>query len=152
MALNLKSKRFCEFYAVSFNAAQSALDAGYAEKSARTQGQRILKRPEAQEYIAKLQAQAAEQFNINKDDIVKKLRENYKNAKEAGHFTACNQALQLEAKIGGLMTDTVHLTGIEITSDSDLIEKWSKGDAKKATLLREMIGAPDTFDTPETRH
>ncbi len=29
MALNLKSKRFCEFYAVSFNASQSALDAGY---------------------------------------------------------------------------------------------------------------------------
>lgn len=152
MALNLKSKLFCEFYAVSFNASQSALDAGYAEKSARTQGQRILKRPEAQEYIAKLQALAAEQFNINKDEIVKKLRENYKNAKEAGQFTACNQALQLEAKIGGLMTDRVHLTGLEITSDDDLIQKMAKGDAKLAATLHELIGPPDTFDTPETRH
>ncbi len=152
MALNLKSKRFCEIYAVSFNAKQSALDAGYAEKSARTQGQRILKRPEAKEYIAKLQAQAAERFNINKDDIVEKLRENYKNAKEAGHFTACNQALQLEAKIGGLMTDRVHVTGLETITDDDLIKIVAKGDAKVAAALRESLGRPETFDTPETRH
>ncbi len=152
MALNLKSKRFCEFYAVSFNAAQSASDAGYAEKSARTQGQRILKRPEAQEYIAKLRAQAAEEFNINKDDIVEKLRENYKNAKEAGHFTACNQALQLEAKIGGLMTDRVHVTGLETITDDDLIKIVAKGDAKVAAALRESLGPPETFDIPETRH
>ena len=152
MALNLKSKRFCELYAVSFNAKGAALNAGYAEKSARTQGQRILKRPEAKEYIAKLQAQAAERFNINKDDIVEKLRENYKNAKEAGHFTACNQALQLEAKIGGLMTDRVQFTGLETASTDELIEKIAKGDPKVAAALKEYMGAPETFDTPETRH
>ena len=152
MALTPKRNRFCEFYVGCFNAKEAAIEAGYSKTSARVTGVRILKDPEVQGFIAKLQAGVAERNKINQDDIVRKLRENYTNAKEAGQFTACNQALQLEAKIGGLMTDRVHLTGLEAKSDDDLIEQVAKGDVKLMAALRELLGAPETFDTPESRH
>ena len=73
-------------------------------------------------------------------------------AKGAGQYNACNRALELEAKIGGLLKDRVHLTGLQETSDDDLIENLAKGDANKAATLRELLGAGDGFDAPGSLH
>ena len=49
--LNEKQKAFCEYYASSFNATESAKKAGYSEKTAYSQGQRMLKNVEVKSYI-----------------------------------------------------------------------------------------------------
>ena len=54
MALKDKRERFCHEYIVDFNAAQAAIRAGYAKKSAAAEGGRLLKVPEVQGKIREL--------------------------------------------------------------------------------------------------
>ncbi len=126
----------------------AVIAAGYSEKGATVTAAKLMKRPEVQEHIAKLEAEAKERNNINQDEIIGRLRENYASAKEAKQYNACNRAVELEAKMGGLLKEQVHLTGLGVISDEDLIEKMAQGDTKKAAALREILGPSDTFDTP----
>ena len=50
---------FCLAYAGSGNATQSAIEAGYSEKTAYSAGQRLLKNVEVQNYLTELQEQNA---------------------------------------------------------------------------------------------
>lgn len=49
--LTLRQKRFADEYLVDTNATQAAIRAGYSEKTAYSQGQRLLKNVELQTYI-----------------------------------------------------------------------------------------------------
>ena len=51
--------QFCLAYAGSGNATQSAIEAGYSEKTAYSAGQRLLKNVEVQNYLKELQEQSA---------------------------------------------------------------------------------------------
>lgn len=48
-----KQKRFCDEYIISGNATDAAIKAGYSQKTAYSQGQRILKNVEVKMYIDK---------------------------------------------------------------------------------------------------
>ena len=52
--LNEKQKAFCEYYASSFNATESAIKAGYSKKTGYSIGQRLLKNVEVKSYIEEL--------------------------------------------------------------------------------------------------
>ncbi len=52
--MNLKQQNFAEYYVQSGNATTSALQAGYSQKTAYSQGQRLLKNVEVAEYIRQL--------------------------------------------------------------------------------------------------
>lgn len=49
--MNKRQKRFADEYLVDCNATQAAIRAGYSEKTAYSQGQRMLKNVEVQSYI-----------------------------------------------------------------------------------------------------
>ena len=51
--MNDKQRRFADEYLIDLNATQAALHAGYAEKTAYSQGQRLLKNVEISAYIQK---------------------------------------------------------------------------------------------------
>jgi len=51
--MNDKQKHFADEYIISRNATQSAIKAGYSEKTAYSIGQRLLKNVEISEYIKK---------------------------------------------------------------------------------------------------
>lgn len=51
MAMTAKQQRFCDEYLIDLNATQAAIRAGYSEKTAYSQGQRLLKNVEAKSYI-----------------------------------------------------------------------------------------------------
>lgn len=55
--MNKKNKKFCEYYAEYLNATEAAKKAGYSDKTAYSQGNRLLKNAECQNYIRELQAQ-----------------------------------------------------------------------------------------------
>lgn len=56
--LSLKQQKFCEYYVELGNATEAAKRAGYSEKTAYSQGQRMLKNVETQKYINELIANA----------------------------------------------------------------------------------------------
>ena len=66
-----KMKKFCLEYASSGNATQSAIKAGYAEKTAYSQGQRLLKNVEVKSYLQEL----AEQMESDKIANAKEMQE-----------------------------------------------------------------------------
>ena len=71
--LSVKHKRFCEEYLVDLNATQAAIRAGYKEKTARSQGQRLLTNVDIQKYIAELQKKQSERTGITADTVGKHL-------------------------------------------------------------------------------
>lgn len=51
MAMTNRQKKFCDEYLIDLNATQAAIRAGYKEKTAYSQGQRMLKNVEIKTYI-----------------------------------------------------------------------------------------------------
>lgn len=51
--LSVKQQKFADLYIETGNATQSAIDAGYAKKSARSVGSENLTKPDIKEYIDK---------------------------------------------------------------------------------------------------
>ena len=73
MALTEKQKRFVQEYLVDLNATQAAIRAEYSERTAYSQGQRLLKKVEIQNEIQKAQEKRSERTEITQDDVVKEL-------------------------------------------------------------------------------
>lgn len=71
MALNDKQKQFAKEYIIDLNATQAAIRAGYAEKTAYSQGQRLLKHVEVQKVIQKLKDKRSERTEITADRVLK---------------------------------------------------------------------------------
>ena len=57
--MNERQRRFAESYAACGNAAQAAREAGYSERTARSQGQRLLTDADILAYVHQLQEQSA---------------------------------------------------------------------------------------------
>lgn len=51
VALTAKQQRFCDEYLIDLNATQAAIRTGYSEKTAYSQGQRMLKNVEVRAYL-----------------------------------------------------------------------------------------------------
>ena len=71
--MNQKQKAFATEYVIDYNATQAAIRAGYSEKTAYSQGARLLKDVEVQEEIKKLEAAASERTAITKDMVLREL-------------------------------------------------------------------------------
>lgn len=71
-----KQRRFVEFYCgeCKFNATQSAIKAGYSEKTARQVGSENLSKPDIQEYISEFMNQATEEAEVTTEWVVKRLK------------------------------------------------------------------------------
>lgn len=73
MALNDKQKLFCDEYIIDLNATQAAIRAGYSEKTAYSQGQRLLKDVEIQRYIQERKADRMERIEVTQDFVLREL-------------------------------------------------------------------------------
>lgn len=101
MKLTDKQQRFCEEYLVDLNATQAAIRAGYKQKTAYSQGQRLLKNVEIQQHMAELMNKRSERTGINADFVVEEL---YKVAKADVELKGSDKlkALELLGKHLGL--------------------------------------------------
>ncbi len=66
--LNLKQKRFAEYYVILGNRTQAAIKAGYSVKSASSQGSELLNNPTVRAYVGKL-------INIQDSEIMASVEE-----------------------------------------------------------------------------
>ncbi len=72
--LTRKQRAFCEEYVKNFNGAQSAVRAGFAEKSANRAATRLLSLDHVQSYLGELLEEAAERNGVQVDEIVQELK------------------------------------------------------------------------------
>lgn len=73
MALNDKQERFCQEYIIDLNATQAATRAGYSDKTAYSQGQRLLKNVEVASRVKELQSGRAEKLNLDAEWVLQRL-------------------------------------------------------------------------------
>ena len=69
-----KQEKFCQEYIIDLNATQAAIRSGYSEKTARSQGQRLLTNVDIQERIAELQKEWKESIELRKEDVINEVR------------------------------------------------------------------------------
>lgn len=73
MALNEKQKRFADEYIIDLNATQAAIRAGYSQKTARSQGQRLLTKVDIQAYMADKMEQHAKPTIAKQEEVLETL-------------------------------------------------------------------------------
>lgn len=73
MALTPKQALFVKEYLVDLNATQAAIRAGYSQKTAYSQGQRLLKNVEVQAAITDAQSKRAERVEVDADWVLRRL-------------------------------------------------------------------------------
>jgi phage terminase small subunit len=107
--MNAKQEAFAIEYLKDRNATQAAIRVGYSEKTAYSQGCRLLKKAEVQEFINSKQEEARANATITVDDIVEQLKEIASNvlAKDADKI----RALELIGKHLGMFTERVEMKG-----------------------------------------
>lgn len=71
--LSPKESIFCKEYVVDYNTIRAAMAAGYAESTAKKQASTILRRPEVQKEIKRLEATRIESLNVQTKHVVDKL-------------------------------------------------------------------------------
>lgn len=70
MALNARQQAFVAEYCVDLNATQAAIRAGYSERTAYSQGQRLLKHVEVAAAIREAQEKREERTQVSQDQVV----------------------------------------------------------------------------------
>lgn len=71
--LTPKQQRFVEEYLVDLNATQAAIRAGYKERTAYSQGQRLLKNVEIQNAIQQAREKRTERTEVTQDMVIRQL-------------------------------------------------------------------------------
>lgn len=68
--LTTKQLIFCKEYLIDYNATRSATVAGYSEKTADSQGSRMLKNVKIKAYLDEMTTQRAERLDVTADKIL----------------------------------------------------------------------------------
>lgn len=73
MVFTPKKKLFAELYTIDWNATQAAKDAGYSEKTATSQGQRLLMDVDVQAAVAKAMQDRLKRIHMTSDGVLRHL-------------------------------------------------------------------------------
>ena len=111
MSLNSKQARFVQEYIVDLNATQAAKRAGYSEKTAYSQGERLLKHVEIHKAIQEAKDARSERTGITQDEVIQGLK---KEATLEGDGSSHSARVAAWAHLGkhlGIFTDNLNLGG-----------------------------------------
>jgi phage terminase small subunit len=112
VALNDKRAAFVREYLIDLNATQAAKRAGYSDKTAYSQGQRLLKDAEIQRAVEAGKAERAERASLSAEMVIDGLRS---IAQGEASDSARVRAYELLGKHLGMFTDkTEHSGGVAI--------------------------------------
>jgi len=103
--LNEKQEKFCQKYALSGNASDSAKSSGYSSSSAKGTGFKLLQLPKILARIEEIQGELTTSY-----DVVQEVEEQYKYAKAHGHTNSALKALDILSKIRGNKSETKSLS------------------------------------------
>ena len=119
--LTPKQAKFVECYlANGMNGTKACIEAGYSEKTARTQGAENITKPNIQEAIKKAQAKTSEKLVITRESLLKDIQvaKDMALTEEQPQFQAYLKAIEMQAKILGLNEpDKIDIQGqLRVTS------------------------------------
>ena len=144
--LTPKQQRFVEEYLIDLNATQSAIRAGYSEKTANEQGSRLLANVSISEAIAEAQNKRTERTEITQDYVLTNIQKVIERCMQVQQVDNCLtqtedgelaqafmfkeqgalKGLELLGKHLGMFKDKVEHSGkLEIQSLSDLMDELS---------------------------
>lgn len=133
--LTLKQKLFIKEYLIDLNATQAAIRAGYSEKTAYSQGQRMLKKVEVKEAIDKSLTKRSDKLDLSAEYVLGSLKavaERCMQAEpildregnETGEYrfdsSGANRSLELLGKYMKLFTDKVENENVNMSYEEYL--------------------------------
>ena len=83
-----KHERFVEEYLIDLNVTQAAIRAGYGEKTAKSQGQRLLTNVDIAAAVTRPQGDRIERTNITQDYVLESIFSAMERCKQADSFNA----------------------------------------------------------------
>lgn len=154
-ALNPKQARFVAEYLIDLNATQAAIRSGYSEKTAYSQGQRLLKNAEAAKAIEKAMAKRSARTEITADRVLAELAKiGFSDIRKAVKWGSrlverpldqVEDGLEDQAHGGALKrrkgddeTDAFYVTSIELT-DSDLLDEETAAAVAEVAQTKEGV-------------
>lgn len=167
--LNAKQEMFCKEYLIDLNATQAAIRAGYSERTAYSQGQRLLKNVEVLARVKELKEKRADELELDAYWVLKRLKDisdrsmqdipvmeydhNEQCLVETGEYefdsTGANKATELIGKHIGMFDPKLRrqldMTDVQIAkvkAETEFIEertKLIKGTTKDTGLLDALI-------------
>lgn len=120
--LNARQKKFAEYYAQSGNAAKSAKMAGYSEKFAAQNADKLLKNTNISEYIKELSDKLKDERILSAKDrqlILSEIARNKNHIEETGDVI---KAIDLLNKMTGEYLNKVEVNG-SLNTQSDKLDK-----------------------------
>lgn len=111
--LTPRQERFCQSFVYCLNAAKAARHAGYAPRTAKRQGYRLLNDPRIARRIQTIQWTLAEDHGRDTDCLVGKLEMVYRRAMEDRRYHAAAYAVSLQQRIGNPGATAANLWGRE---------------------------------------
>ncbi len=118
LELNVRQKRFVDKYVETGNAAEAARHAGYSEKTARSQGQRLLTHVDIYQYIKKHQQIETNESIISLERCLEKLTEIINDEKSTRKEVM--QAMDMRLKTLGAYTSNVNANVQTISINVDI--------------------------------
>ena len=95
MVLNDRQKRFADEYIIDLNATQAAIRAGYADRSAYSQGQRLLKNVEVQAYIEERMESHKKETIAKQEEILETLTAILRGEEKGATLRGAGKGLQV---------------------------------------------------------
>lgn len=102
-SLKRRQEMFCQHYLLDPNGARAARAAGYADSTARRQATRLLARDDVHHRLSEMRRELARRYCLDADVLMAKLEAVYQRALEAGQCYAASRAVELQARLAGLM-------------------------------------------------
>ena len=106
-----KQERFVAEYLVDLNATQAAIRAGYSDKTASSQGERLLRNVEIAKAVKVAQIRLAIRAERSAAEVLKDIQEVTIDARAAGDVRSALKGLELEGRHLGMFTDKVQHSG-----------------------------------------
>ena len=113
MSLTPKRQAFVREYPTDLNATKAAIRAGFSEKTAYSQGQRLLKNVEVADAIQKALAERSERTEITQDYVLTAIKETMEQRKGTGEHSNPNAVLKGAELLGrhlAMFTDNKTVT------------------------------------------
>ena len=140
-----KQQRFVEEYLVDLNATQAAIRAGYSEKTARSQGQRLLTNVDIAMAIEAGQTERSERTEVTQDYVLEVIRETieaHRGSGENSNPAAVLKGAELLGRHLAMFTDKLeskHSTAR--LTDEELDERIADFERRAASAPRITHGA-----------
>ena len=145
-------QRFATAYVASGNATESAIMAGYSPSSARTQGSKLVARPDVQAEIEAVRQRSVAASAWDAGRVINELVATAREARDGQQYQAAVRAYELIGKHVGMwprVADNIDARQINIDL-SEVTTEELRAMLSGAASTAGLLGAPTVIDGPES--